>query len=32
MEVDSFKPSDKVVRCILHALLRRDDYVRQPLP
>ena len=31
MEVDSFKPSDKVVRRILHALLRCDDHVRQDL-
>lgn len=29
VEVDSFKPSDKVVRRVFHTLLRRDDHVRQ---
>ena len=29
VEVDSFKPSNEVLRRILHALLRRDDHVRQ---
>ena len=29
MKVESFKPSGEVLRRILHALLRRDDHVRQ---
>lgn len=31
VEIDPFKPSNEVLRRILHALLRRDDHVRQDL-